>query len=142
VIVNGDNVNAYGLFVEHFQKFEVIWNGRNGKDVFFQNEMPYDPPSQSAWMSDPNTDGYAAFLVTPRATGFQGYAMGSYSFFNQGVQIFATQAFQSLASGVQFHNLLTVFLNGSGGINSVINGVGGSSTAANPGKAVDVVSYP
>ena len=94
MIVNGDDVNAYGLFVEHYQKFEVIWNGQNGEDVFFQNEMPYDPPSQSAWMSSPTTDGYAAFLVSPRVTSFQGYGMGSYSFFNQGVPIFATQAFQ------------------------------------------------
>src|SRR5947207_15337925 len=27
LIVNGDNVTAYGLFVEHYQKSEVIWNG-------------------------------------------------------------------------------------------------------------------
>ncbi len=145
VIVNGDNVSAYGLAVEHYQKFEVIWNGQNGEDVFFQNEMPYDPPSQSAWMSSPTTDGYAAFLVTPKVRSFQGYGMGSYSFFNQGVQIFATQAFQSPDTPrVQFHDLLTIFLNkaGSGGINSVINGVGGSSTAANPDTPVDVLSYP
>jgi len=62
--------------------------------------------------------------------------MGSYSFFNQGVPIFATQAFQSPDTpGVQFRDVLTVFLNakqGSGGIDTVINGVGGSSTAANP----------
>ncbi|HMC72271.1 MAG TPA: hypothetical protein VKJ07_24145, partial [Mycobacteriales bacterium] len=145
LVVNGDNVKAYGLFVEHFQKFEVIWNGRNGEDVFFQNEMPYDPPSQAAWMSSPTTDGYAAFLVTPRAKGFQGWGMGSYSFFNQHVPIFATQAFQSPTSGVQFHDIFTIFLdatNGSGGILSVINGQGGSSTAANPDTPVDVVSYP
>ena len=95
VVVNGDNVSAYGLFVEHYQKFEVIWNGQNGEDVFFQNEMPYDPPSQAAWMSTPTTDGYAAFLVSPNVTSFQGYGMGSYSFFNQGIPIFATQAFQA-----------------------------------------------
>ncbi len=146
VIVNGDNVSAYGLFVEHYQKFEVIWNGQNGEDVFFQNEMPYDPPSQSAWMSSPTTNGYAAFLVTPRVKTFQGYGMGSYSFFNQGIPIFAAQAFQSPhRAGVQFTDLLTIFLNangGSGGINSVINGIGGSSTAANPDKPVDVTSYP
>ena len=144
VIVNGDDVDAYGLFVEHYQKFEVIWNGRNGEDVFFQNEMPYDPPSQSAWMSSPATDGYAAFLVTPRAKGFEGYGMGSYSFFNQGVPIFATQAFQSPHSGVQFTDLLTIFLNktASGGILSVINGIGGSSTAANPDTPVTVLHYP
>ena len=41
--------------------------------------------------------------------------------------------------------MLTVFLNanaGSGGISSVINGVGGSSTAVNADIPVDVVSYP
>jgi hypothetical protein len=112
--------------------------------VFFQNEMPYDPPSQSAWMSSPTTEGYAAFLVTPRAAGFQGYGMGSYSYFNQGVSIFATQAFQSLASGAHFKDLLTIFLDpsASGGILSVINGQGGSSTAANPDTPVNVLSYP
>ena len=59
VVVNGDNVTAYGLFVEHFQKYEVIWNGNHGTDVFFQNEMPYDVPRQAAWMEAPGVDGYA-----------------------------------------------------------------------------------
>jgi hypothetical protein len=146
VVVDGDTVHAYGLAVEHYQKYEVVWNGQNGEDIFFQNEMPYDPPSQAAWMSSPTTDGYAAFLVSPRVRTFQGYGMGSYSFFNQGVPIFATQAFQSPDTpGVQFHDVLTVFLDathGSGGINSVINGVGGASTAANADQPVDVASYP
>jgi hypothetical protein len=108
--------------------------------------MPYDPPSQAAWMSSPTSNGYAAFLVSPKVTRFQGYGMGSYSFFNQGVPIYATQAFQAPTTpGVQFHDLLTVFLDathGQGGILSVIDGVGGSSTAANADQPVDVVSYP
>jgi hypothetical protein len=70
--------------------------------------------------------------------------MGSYSFFNQGVPIYTSEAFASPdRPGVQWHDLLTVFLNangGSGGINSVINGLGGSSTAANADQPVDVVS--
>ena len=49
VIVNGDDVTAYGLFVEHYQKYQVIWNGENGRTIMFQNEMPYDPPNQAAW---------------------------------------------------------------------------------------------
>ena len=146
VVVNGDNVHAYGLAVEHFQKKEVIWNGQNGEDVFFQNEMPYDPPSQSAWMASPSQDGYPAFLVSNDVKSFQGYGMGSYSFFNQGVPIYSAEAFQSPDTpGVRFNDLLTVFLDpvhGSGGINSVINGVGGASTAANADQAVDVISYP
>jgi hypothetical protein len=146
VIVNGDHVSAYGLFVEHYQKFEVIWNGQDGEDVFFQNEMPYDPPSQAAWMSSPTTDGYAAFLVSRQVRSFQGFGMGSYSFFDLGIPIFAAQAFQAPErTGVQFHDLLTVFLNattGSGGIDTVIDGVGGSSTKANPDTPVIVPQFP
>ena len=145
VVVNGDDVTAYGLFVEHYEKYEVMWNGKNGTDIFFQNEMPYDAPSQAAWMANSATDGYPAFLITHRAAGFHGYGMGSYSFFNQGVPIFATNAFETANSpGSELHDLLTIFLSttGSGGIDHVVNGAGRSSTVANPDAAVDVVSYP
>jgi len=145
VVVNGNDVTAYGLFVEHYQKAQVIWNGRDGTDIFFQNEMPYDPPSQAAWMENPSTDGYPAFLITQHAADFSGYGMGSYSFFNQGVPIFATNAFEAgNPPGLQLHDLLTIFLStaGSGGIDHVVNGTGGSSTIANPDTPVNVVSYP
>ena len=142
LIVNGSNVTAYGLAVEHFQKDEVIWNGQGGEDIFFQNENPYEVPSQSAWMSSSTQDGYPAFFIPGSVTSFQGYGMGSYSFFNQGVAIENAMAFQAPdTSGVQFHDLLTVFLNGSGGIESVINGTGAPVSSSFGGPS-DVVSYP
>ncbi len=147
LIVNGDNVTAYGLFVEHYQKYEVIWNGNNGTDIFFQNEMPYDVPSQAAWMEAPGIDGWAAFKVADSVTSFSGYGMGSYSFFNQGVDIYAAHAFEvpvTLPAG-SLHDLLTIFLDathGNGGILNVVNDTGGSSTKANPDTPVTVVSYP
>ncbi len=142
VVVNGDNVTAYGLFVEHYQKDQVIWNGQGGTDIFFQNEMPYDPPSQAAWMASPAQDGYPAFLVTPRVSSFQGYGMGSYCFFALGIPIEASTAFQVPDTpGIQMHDLLTRFLNGSGGIQHVVNDTGAAVNSANPGPA-DVVSYP
>jgi hypothetical protein len=147
VVVNGDDVTAYGLFVEHYQKYEVIWNGDRGTDVFFQNEMPYDPPSQAAWMEAPGIDGWAAFKVGDTVNSFRGYGMGSYSFFNQGVDIFAANAFEVPATlpASSLHDLLTIFLdatNGKGGILNVVNDTGGSSTIANPDVPVTVVSYP
>jgi hypothetical protein len=146
LIVTGDNVTAYGLFVEHYQKYEVIWIGNRGTDIFFQNEMPYDPPSQSAWMEAPGVDGWAAFKVTDNVRTFNGYGMGSYSFFNQGVAIYAANAFEvpSTLPSESLQDLLTVFLStsGSGGILNVINNTGGSSTIANPDVPVPVVSYP
>jgi hypothetical protein len=146
VIVNGDNVTAYGLFVEHYQKYEVMWNGNGGTEIFFQNEMPYDPPSQAAWTEAPGVDGWAAFKVANNVTSFRGYGMGSYNFFNQDVTIYAANAFEvpvTLPTS-SLNDLLTIFLStaGSGGILNVINGTGGSSTIANPDVPVTVVSYP
>jgi hypothetical protein len=146
VIVNGDNVIAYGLFVEHYQKYEVIWNGNGGTDIFFQNEMPYDPPSQAAWMEALGVDGWAAFKIARTVTRFSGYGMGSYSFFNQGVNINAAHAFEFPATlpASSLHDLFTIFLStaGSGGILHVVNDTGGSSTSANSDVPVTVVSYP
>jgi hypothetical protein len=146
VVVTGDNVTAYGLAVEHYQKNEVIWSGQGGTDVFFQNELPYDPPSQSAWMASPTQDGYPAFLVTGNVKSFQGYGMGSYVVFIQTTAtLFDAEAFQApKTSGVQFHNTLGVWIAGSGGDNSIINGVGGPVTSTNPGtvEPVDLASYP
>jgi hypothetical protein len=146
LIVNGDNVTAYGLFVEHYQKYEVIWDGNGGTDIFFQNEMPYDPPSQAAWTEAPGVDGWAAFKVADSVSSFSGYGMGSYSFFNKGVNIFAAHAFEVPATlpASSLHDLLTIFLSkgGFGGILNVVNDTGGSSTIANPDVPVTVVAYP
>jgi hypothetical protein len=147
VVVTGNNVTAYGLAVEHYQKNEVIWSGQGGTDIFFQNELPYDPPSQAAWMASPTQDGYPAFLVTGNVKSFQGYGMGSYVVFIQTTAtLFDAEAFQAPDTpGVQFHGLLAVYLGGSGGDQSIINGVGGPVTSTNNpgvGTPVDVVSYP
>ena len=143
VVVNGDDVTAYGLFVEHYQKTEVSWRGRRGTVVMFQNEMPYDPPSQADWQQSTSSLGYPAFEVTRTGKGFTGYGMGSYSFFNQGVDIHSSTAFRVPTTGVALHSLLTVFLNGSGGIDSVVNGTGGAVDAGTgSGVPSQVVSYP
>jgi hypothetical protein len=53
VVVNGDNVLATGLFVRHFQKNNVVWNGAHGRMITFRNqpphEAPHDPPDQAAY---------------------------------------------------------------------------------------------
>ncbi len=141
VVVNGDNVTAYGLFVEHFQKYEVLWNGNNGTDIFFQNEMPYDVPNQAAWMNGA-LNGYAAFKVADTVTAFQGYGMGSYCYFNVDPTVNAYHAFEAPNTpGVQFHDLLTISLGGSGTITHVINNTGATAQGAAT-VPVNIVSYP
>jgi hypothetical protein len=142
LVVNGNDVTATGLAVEHFQQYETIWNGQAGTDLFFQNENPYEVPSQSAWMSSATQDGYPAFYIPASVTSFTGYGLGSYSYFDQGVSIENAMAFQAPdTSGVRFNDILTVFLNGSGGIESVINGAGAAVDSSFGGPA-DVVTYP
>src|SRR5205085_1828070 len=51
LLVQGDNVTVYGLFVEHTQSYQTIWNGNGGHVYFYQSEMPYDPPSNEIWRS-------------------------------------------------------------------------------------------
>ncbi|MBV9795397.1 MAG: hypothetical protein JO016_15825 [Actinobacteria bacterium] len=142
LVVNGNDVLAYGLAVEHYLKNEVVWNGQGGEVIFFQNEMPYEVPSQSAWMSSPTTDGYPAIAIGSKVTSFSGYGLGSYSYFNQGVDIHSATAFSVPDTpGVQLHDVFTRFLNGLGGIDHVVNDTGAAVDSTDPGPS-NVVSYP
>ncbi|CAM5609102.1 Discoidin domain-containing protein OS=Streptomyces tendae OX=1932 GN=GUR47_05720 PE=4 SV=1 [Streptomyces tendae] len=44
--VNGDDVLATGLFVEHFNKYDVYWSGERGRAGFFQNEKANRRPER------------------------------------------------------------------------------------------------
>ncbi|WP_327287178.1 adenylyl cyclase [Streptomyces sp. NBC_01198] len=114
-LVNGDHVTAYGLFVEHYQKYEVLWNGDHGSTYFFQNEHPYDVPTQSAWVHG-TTKGYAAYKVGDHVRDHQAWGLGSYCFFNLEADIYTDRAYEVPDTpGVVFTDLMTVCLNGAGG---------------------------
>jgi hypothetical protein len=141
VVVNGDDVTATGLFVEHYQGYEVIWNGERGRTVFFQNEMPYDPPDQAAWQHD-GVLGFAAYKVADDVRTHEGWGLGSYIFTNVAPTLHASHAFESpVTPGVRFHDLLTVSLNRAGTIDHVIDGVGDPVTPTHQGPST-IVSYP
>jgi hypothetical protein len=140
LIVNGNNVSAYGLFVEHYQKDEVIWNGQGGRTIFFQNELPYDPPSQSAWRT--GARGYAAYKVADTVTSHEAWGMGSYCNFTADPSIVAEHGFETpVNANVKFHDLLTVSLGGKGTIAHVINATGGPAQGTNT-VPVYLVSFP
>jgi hypothetical protein len=141
LIVNGNNVEATGLFVEHYQKYEVTWNGQGGKTIFFQNEMPYDVPDQPSWMSPAGVNGYAAYKVGAGVTTHEAWGLGSYNYFNVNPSVSSYHAFEvPNTAGVKFHDLLTVSLNYQGTITHVINDTGATTP---PGTVpVNVVSYP
>ncbi len=130
LVVNGDNVTATGLFVEHYKKYNVIWNGENGKTIFFQNELPYDPPTQASWQHN-GVLGWAAYKVASTVRTHELWGGGSYIYTNVNPGLHATRAFEvPVTRGVAFHHLLTVQLL-AGLIDHVINNTG----AVTPGPA-------
>ncbi|WP_406146121.1 coagulation factor 5/8 type domain-containing protein [Streptomyces sp. NBC_01012] len=139
--VNGDNVLATGLFVEHFNKYDVRWSGENGKTIFFQNEKAYDAPNQDA-IQNGDIKGYAAYKVDDSVTTHEGWGMGSYCFFNVDPSIRQQHGFQApVNSGVKFHDLLVVSLGGKGQYEHVINDIG-SPTSGEDTIPSQVVSFP
>ncbi len=108
LVVNGDDVTMYGLFVEHFQKDQTVWNGNGGRTYFFQNEMPYDPPNQAAWMNG-STRGYPAYKVAASVTSHQAYGLGSYRYFDVDPGVTAARAIEAPENpNVRFTSMVTV----------------------------------
>ena len=130
LVVNGNDVTMYGLFVEHYQRYEVQWNGNGGRTYFFQNEMPYDVPNQAAWMNG-TMRGFAAYQVGSTVTSHEAWGLGSYCFFNKDSTVGAEHAFEvPAAPNVRFHNMVIVSLGGGKGtIAHVINDAGAAATA-------------
>jgi hypothetical protein len=142
VIVNGDRVTATGLFVEHYQQYNAIWNGEAGRTVFFQNELPYDPPNQAAWQHD-GVLGWAAYKVADDVQTHEAWGLGSYIFTNVEPTLHASHAFETpVRPTVRFHDLLTVSLNHAGTIDHVINDTGAPVTPDMVGQPSYVTSYP
>jgi len=141
VVVNGDNVIATGLFVEHYQKTEVIWNGENGRTIMFQNEMPYDPPNQAAWQQPNGTLGYAAYKVSDSVKKHEAWGLGSYCYFNVNPTIHASHAFEvPVTSGIKLHDILTLSITNHGTIDHVVNDYGDPTSPDTTTSTV--VSYP
>jgi hypothetical protein len=141
LIVNGNNVTAYGLFAEHYQQYQTQWNGNGGKTIFYQSEMPYDPPNQGSYMNG-STNGWASYKVGNSVTSHEAWGVGVYCLFVNDASISNAHAIEvPTNANVKFHNMVSVMLGSNAGtITHVINNTG---AAAGPGHTVtDLVSYP
>ncbi len=126
LVVNGNNVTMYGLFVEHCQEYQTLWNGNGGRVYFYQCEMPYDPPSQDAWRHG-DVLGYAGYKVADNVTTHEAWGIGVYAYF-RGAPILAENGIEApKGAGIKMHHLFSIRLGGNAavaGIKHVISGVG------------------
>jgi hypothetical protein len=140
-IINGDDVTATGLFVEHFQKYNTVWNGERGTTVLYQNELPYDPPTQADWMNG-TTKGYAGYKVGANVKNHTLHGGGVYVFNQNNPSIETENGFEvPNRPGVKLRHIMTVNLS-AGVINHVVNGVGEAADMTKIGQPVFVKNYP
>lgn len=142
VIVNGDDVTATGLFVEHFQRYNTLWNGEGGRVILYQNELPYDPPTQDDWVQPDGTPGWPGYVVADHVTTHELSGAGVYVFNQNNPSIVTENGFSVPATpGVQLHHIMTVNLS-AGTINHVVNGIGGTADTNKIGVPQYIVDYP
>ena len=141
VVINGDNITATGLFVEHFQEYNTIWNGENGTTILYQNELPYDPPTQADWMNG-SIEGWAGYKVGDHVTTHTLYGGGVYVFNQNNPSIHTENGFEVPETpGVQLYHIMTVNLS-AGTIDHVVNGVGDAADTTRIGVPVYIIQYP
>lgn len=142
LIVNGNDVTAYGLFVEHHQQFQTLWNGECGRVYFYQSEIPYRPPAQDVWKSAAETDGWASYKVAPNVRHHEAWGLGVYSVFMT-PHVVLTRAIEVPdVPGVRFHHMLTTALVQNGAIEHVINNTGATAHPEPNRNTPTVAEYP
>jgi len=142
LVVNGNNVTAYGLFVEHHQRFQVLWNGNGGRTYFYQSEIPYDPPTQAAWTSTAGGNGWASYKVADSVTTHEAWGLGIYSVFRHPNVSLAHAIEVPKTQGVKFHHMIAVALDDLGEITHVIDDQGAPATTAKPRVDPKVTDFP
>ena len=142
VVVNGDDVTATGLFVEHFQRHNLVWNGERGRVVMFQNELPYDPPTQADWTKPDGTPGWAGYKVGDRVRTHEVWGAGVYVFNQNNPSVVTERGFEvPRRPGVRLHHVMTVNLS-AGTVRHVVNDTGAQVDATNTGTPAFVAQYP
>jgi hypothetical protein len=143
LIVNGNNVTIYGLFVEHMQEYQTIWNGNGGRTYLYQSEFPYDMPNQTSWMNGTG-NGYASYKVMNTVTAHECWAPGAYAAIHtSGIRVDNAMETPN-GSGIKMHNMLIVGLSSNVGyVTHIINGAGGSAGPGNGSSNVTrLAAYP
>lgn len=132
MIVNGNHVTVYALMVEHFEEYQTVWNGEDGKTIMYQSELPYDVPGQKSWMSSGGRrNGYASYYVAPGVKRHEAWGIGIYSvFWDAEVDEHCVMEVPE-TPGVKVHNICAVMINGNPGISHIINDAGGSCMTHN-----------
>jgi hypothetical protein len=138
LVVNGNNVTIYGLFNEHFQEYQTLWNGNNGRVYFYQSEMPYDPPTADSWKHN-GINGYASYKVADHVTSHEAWGIGIYNVFYDAPVVVDNAIETPAALESSMHHMIIFWLNGNKEsiVKSIINGKGNAVSVSNRKSILD-----
>lgn len=130
ILVSGDDVTIYALMVEHFQEYQTIWEGENGKIIFYQCEIPYDVPDQESWRSHEGAvNGFASVKVADTVKKHEAWGLGIYLYNRDAeVELHSAMEVPEGAEEIQVHNICTVMITGNPGMSHIINEEGDAVT--------------
>ncbi|WP_105616757.1 discoidin domain-containing protein [Vallitalea okinawensis] len=163
IIVNGDHVTFYGTMVEHFQEYEIIWNGDYGRNYFLQNETPYDVPTQEAYMSHGGTvNGYATYKVSNDVQHHYAVGLGIYDVLinnyknqdeNNGIEVGGDKSSILIANAIEVPHAPSVVIENAcvvsisdehlkpRGTEHIINGIGVGTQYSDIGTRYQIVKF-
>ena len=105
LIVNGDDVTLYGLFVEHCQEYQTIWNG-NGGLVYFAIEMPTTRQARGWSLAACGSHILKSAKVTSHGNMGPGHLLRVLC-----RAVIAETAIETPVDGVKMHHMVTLRLN-------------------------------
>ena len=140
MVVNGHYVTFYGLFNEHFQQYQNIWNGEHGRMYFFQCETPYDAANLGNYTNPQTGNGWASYKVADHVQWHEAYMLGIYVVMNRGNANVQSSIEVPERTGVKIHHACNVRINGQG-FRWIVNETG-PSTLQNGAQRLYIVDFP
>src|SRR4051794_17559511 len=123
MVVNGDHFTWEGIWLEHFKKTQVTWNGEDGQVLFFQNErpltVPFDIPGEigvqpHVWKMAPDFDGYPSLAISDQVNRFTLHGFQSWSRLGNGCYCNVTSLITTpVKPGIKLYSLFTGMILGS-----------------------------
>lgn len=125
LVVNGSDVTAYGLFVEHQVQDLTVWNGERGRVFLYQSELPYD--LNQSW-----ADRFVGYRVGSNVKEHEAFGVGVYHFFRDYVATAYTAIVAPTSLEKNFHHSLALYLSGRGTLQHILNSQGSATNASSP----------
>ncbi len=144
IVVNGDRVTAYGLFVEHHQQYRgpggmAISAEPTSTNPKFLTTRRISPASPARKIG---INGWASYKVADSVTNHEAWGLGVYSVFRH-PNVTLTRAIEVPEKPtIRFHHMITVALDDKGEISNVINSKGGATSLAPHRVDPKVAEFP